>query len=100
MISGAIYGGLFLVSVIYAVVLQWLRRRFGPALDGATWLMVLVGDGYVVLALRWLVDRAAWETMCWAFLVAGLPIIARSVANDLCRRKSQLDFLNSRGADD
>jgi hypothetical protein len=95
-----IYGLLFGTSIIYALVLQILWKHYRQAFDDYTWLTVVVGVGYVLLYLYPLLPLGAWLTVCKAFFVACVPIVGRSLCNNLCRRKAELDFLSRRGEDD
>ncbi len=79
-----VFALLLLVSTLYAVILQvtsfgrWLARE-------RTWLSVVIGVGYTVLALVLVIPRSAWFMVVMAFLVASLPIIGRSLWNELRR---------------
>lgn len=92
-----IYGLLFGTSIIYALILQYLSKTYRQALDDYTWLMVVVGVGYVLLYLYLLLPLTFWFRVCLAFFVACLPIISRSLYNACRRRKAELDFLSRRG---
>lgn len=95
-----IYGLLFATSLVYAIVLQVSWKYYRQALDEYTWLTVVVGVGYVLLYLRFLIPLEYWLLVCQAFFIACLPIIGRSLYNNLRRRKAELDFLKQRGEDD
>lgn len=95
-----LYGLLFATSIIYALLLQLLWKHYRQPFDDYTWLTVVVGVGYVLLYLSLLISLDSWLTVCMAFFVACLPIIGRSLYNNLRRRKAELDFLSQRGEDD
>lgn len=95
-----LYGLLFITSILYALFLQWAWRHYRQVFDDYTWLTVVVGVGYVLLYLYLLIPLEIWLTVCKAFFVACLPIIGRSLYNNLRRRKAEIDFLNRQGEDD
>lgn len=95
-----IYGLLFATSIVYALILQLLWKHYRQAFDDYTWLTVVVGVGYVLLYLYKLIPLESWLTVCQSFFMACLPIIGRSLYNNLRRRKAEMDFLNRRGEDD
>lgn len=94
-----IYGLLFGTSIVYALMLQFLWKHYRQAFDDYTWLTVVIGVGYVLLYLYLLIPLKSWLAVCLAFFVASLPIIGRSLYNNLRRRKAELDFLSRRGED-
>lgn len=89
---------LFLTSILYAIVLQWSERRWG-FVTAYTWLTVVVGVGYTLLGLAVL----NWKASALAFgvfAVSSVPIIARSIINDMAERNERLDLLEKRGNGD
>ena len=90
--------GLFVTSIIYAVLLQWSERRWG-FVSAYTWLTVVIGVGYTLIGLA---------VLCWQAAVLGLvvfassciPIITRSVILDLQERNERMDYHERRGNGD
>lgn len=82
-----IYTMLFLTSVIYAVVLQWWWRADPDGFDDNTWLTVVIGVGYVLLWLRPIIPLDAWLDFGKGFMVAGIPIVFRSLYNNARRNR-------------
>lgn len=50
-----------------------------------TWASVVIGTGLVLLGLRPTLDREAWNKVAVAFVVAGVPMVGRSLVNRLIR---------------
>ncbi len=73
-----IYAILFLVSVIYAAVLETTPGRW--LCEHRTWITVAVGTGYTLAAIPFL--PPGWEYTLGAFAVAGTPMVARSLVNE------------------
>lgn len=82
-----VFVALALVSLAYALALQWWSRQYPESFDDLTWLTVVVGVGYILVGLAFVLDLAAWLRVCAAFAFACLPIIARSVINHARRRR-------------
>jgi len=78
---------LFLASIFYAVILELWFRQWPESFDDLTWLTVVIGVGYVLLALLYLIPLEEWLKVAAAFFAASLPIIARSVINVSRRRR-------------
>ena len=97
-----VYGILFTVSIVYALILEYLKREYQESYDDLVWLMVVIGDGYVLLGLRVLFAAEEWLLICGAFAAAGAPIVARSLINIMQARKRLADRLENlgRGGDD
>lgn len=89
---------LFLVSVLYAIVLEYLERRWGVVTD-YTWLSVVIGVGYTLGALA-LLDWGAARLALMVFAVASVPIIIRSLVNDIMQRHELRRHLEERGNGD
>ena len=87
--------GLFLVSVVYALVLEWSERLFGFVSE-YTWLTVVIGVGYTLVGLAIASVEAALLALV-AFVASSIPIITRSVILDLLARRDRLDALERRG---
>jgi hypothetical protein len=60
-----------------------------------TWLTVVLGTALVLAALYFLLAWEAWLLVVLAFIVAGLPVVGRSLLNDLAR-----DLALERGIND
>lgn len=79
---------LMLISTFYAIILQ--VTSFGRWLAAErTWLSVVIGVGYVTLFMRLLGPAPTWWLWLVAWGVAGAPLVARSLWNEL-RRDSAL----------
>ena len=82
------YALILAVSAIYAIFLsvtavgRWLASE-------RTWLSVVIGVGYVTLAMRILGPAPAWWQWLVAWGVSSVPIIARSLYHEL-RREQEL----------
>ena len=95
-----VFGGLFVLSVAYAFVLQWWATRWPESFDDLTWLTVVIGVGYVLIALGCLLELGAWLRVCGAFAFACVPIIARSVVNHARRRREANGYLEGEDRSD
>jgi hypothetical protein len=63
----------------YAVVLNTEQgKRFA---DESTWMSVVVGNSLLMLFLRFLLPKYYWNIVALSFVVAGTPMIARSLLN-------------------
>jgi Na+/melibiose symporter-like transporter len=82
---------LFLVSVLYAILLQVLERRWGAVSD-YTWLAVVAGVSYTLAGLAVLDLRAAALALI-VFAVSAVPIVARSIVNDVRDRNELRHYL-------
>ena len=73
------YVALGVASTAYAVALNTdAGKRFA---DEYTWASVVLGTGLVITLLRYVLPREQWQKVVTAFVVAGVPIIARSLLN-------------------
>lgn len=81
LIDWGVFGGIFLTSVGYAILLQKWQRYFPDSFDDLTWLQVVVGVGYVLLWLRLIIPLQYWLIICTAFFFACLAIVFRSIWN-------------------
>lgn len=89
---------LFLTSVLYAILLEWSERRFG-FVSAYTWLTVVVGVAYTLGILALL----SWQASVLAlvmFAVSGVPIVGRSIINDMVQRNERMDYHERRGNGD
>ncbi len=73
------YLALGAASATYATLLNTEPgKKFA---DEYTWASVVVGTGLVLALLRFILPREQWEKVFLAFVVAGSPMIARSLIN-------------------
>ena len=86
---------LFLVSVLYAIFLEWSERRFG-FVSAYAWLTVVISVGYTLIGLAVISLEVAILALL-AFVATGIPIVVRSLCLDLAERKAWLDRLEKRG---
>jgi hypothetical protein len=71
--------GLGLAATAYAA---FLNTEQGKAFaQDYTWASVVIGTALVLLSLRSTLDRDAWNKVAGAFVVAGIPMIGRSLWN-------------------
>ena len=87
--------GLLALSTAYALLLEWLERRWG-VVSAYTWFAAVVGVAYTLIGVALLDGRAALLSLI-AFAVGSLPLIARSLINDIRARKALRDYLEQRG---
>ena len=92
-----VLAGLFGASVLYALFLEWSERRFG-FVTAYTWLTVVIGVALTLGGLAVASLEAALLALA-AFVATGIPIVARSVVNDLRARQERLDYFEGRGRD-
>jgi len=81
MTVGLVLTLLFMVCLGYALALQTRRGRL--LATRRTWLVVVIGVALVLAALALMLP---WEHLlltCGSFAVAGAPMIARSIYNEL-----------------
>lgn len=91
---------LFGISIVYAIILEFWFRTWPETFEELVWLLVVIGDGYVILALAQIVPVEFWLKICGAFFFASLPIIARSIIDVSRRRRdtnSHLEKYNDDG---
>lgn len=96
--SGQLMGmlaALFVVSVVYAALLEVAERRWG-FVSAYTWLAVVIGVAYTLVGLAWLSVEGALMALA-AFAASSVPIIARSVVNDVGARNERMDRWQERG---
>lgn len=94
---GALIGALavlFVLSILYALILQWAERKAG-FVSAYTWITVVIGVAYTLGVVAFLSPGGALLAFL-AFGVASVPIIARSIYNDLQERQERLDRLERR----
>ena len=85
------------MSCLYAVFLSWAERRSG-FVSAYTWLTVVIGVAYTLAGLAVLDLRAAVVAVL-VFAMAGVPMVARSILQDLAERAELRDYLEDRGGD-
>jgi hypothetical protein len=86
--------GLFVVSVFYALALEYSERHWG-FVSAYTWLTVVIGVGYTLAGLALLSLEAAVLAL-FVFAASAIPIVARSIINDLRERNELRDHLEDR----
>jgi Trk-type K+ transport system membrane component len=74
-----VFAALFVGGIPYAVLLEVWRQRYPQSFEVLTWLQVMVGVGYVVIALAFILPLDYWLHVLFAFGFAAIPIIFRSV---------------------
>jgi hypothetical protein len=95
--TGLVLALIFALSALYAMVLQTTPGRlFARA---KTHYSVIVGTALVVLPLGLVLSLEAWLTVVGAFVVAAVPIVARSEANDMADRERADRELHDESAD-
>lgn len=87
-----VYLGLWLASVVYSVILQVWSQSWPESFCDNTYMTVVIGVGYVLLGLGFLLSWEAWLRVCGAFFFACLPIVARSLVNHAKRRRAANHF--------
>jgi hypothetical protein len=91
-IDKQVFLALWLISVVYAIDLQIWSQKWPESFADNTYMTVVIGVGYVLLALGFLLSWEAWLRVCAAFFVACLPIVARSLVNHAKRRREANGF--------
>lgn len=77
--SFLVYAGLLLFAATYAMLLNTAAgKQFAT---DYTWASVVIGTLLVLAALYMLIPVESWWRVCLAFVVAGAPMIARSLFN-------------------
>jgi hypothetical protein len=76
-----IYVALGVAATVYA----WaLNTKKGKSLAGEyTWVSVVVGTGIVLIGLWFLIPQDSWLKVVLSFIVAGVPMIVRSLINKM-----------------
>lgn len=84
-------------GALWAAALQW--TRFGRWLAArATWVAVVVGVGVDVLILAAVLSPAAWAAVIGVFAASSVPIVARSLVNDMQRDAAKIADLTKEPA--
>jgi hypothetical protein len=92
LVDRQVYLALLLISVVYAIDLQIWSQKWPESFADNTYVTVVIGVGYVLLGLGFLLSWEAWLRVCAAFFVACLPIVARSLVNHAKRRREANGF--------
>ncbi|MEZ4736675.1 MAG: hypothetical protein R3E79_57070 [Caldilineaceae bacterium] len=72
-----------LISSLYAIGLNTpMGKKFT---DQYTWAAVCIGTGTVLAILRLVIPKDQWYKLTTAFVVAGAPLIFRSLYNKTVR---------------
>lgn len=72
-----------LISSLYAIGLNTpMGKKFT---DQYTWATVCIGTGIVLAILRLVIPKEYWYKLATAFVVAGAPLIFRSLYNKTIR---------------
>ncbi|MCC6454455.1 MAG: hypothetical protein IT328_05890 [Caldilineaceae bacterium] len=74
-----IFACLGLCAAGYAVVLNTEEGK--QLAQDQTWLTVVLGNSLILFFLRILLPRYYWNLIAMSFIVAGTPMIARSIVN-------------------
>lgn len=73
-----------LISSLYAIGLNTtMGKKFT---DQYTWATVCLGTGIVLSVLRLIIPKEYWYKLATAFVVAGAPMIFRSLYNKTIRQ--------------
>ena len=73
-----------LISSLYAISLNTpVGKKFT---DQYTWATVCIGTGIVLSVLRLVIPKEQWYKLATAFVVAGAPMIFRSLYNKTIRQ--------------
>ena len=83
-----VFGSLFFLSILYAVGLNWMERHLAELFDDHTWITVVIGVGYTIIGLAILLEKETIWLIFFAFVSSGLPIVARSLINEIRRKKT------------
>lgn len=78
-ITFLVYAGLFLAAATYAMLLNTSRGKYFA--KEYTWATVVTGTLLVLFALYLIIPTEVWWQVFLAFVVAGAPMIARSLFN-------------------
>jgi hypothetical protein len=72
-----------LISSLYAIGLNTpMGKKFT---DQYTWATVCIGTGMVLAVLRLVIPKEQWYKLATAFVVAGAPLVFRSLYNKTVR---------------
>jgi len=81
-----VYVVLGVTAIVYAVVLNTSGgRKFA---DDYTWASVVMGTGLALAALWFIIPIECWSKVVVAFVVAGIPMVARSLINKAQKSQS------------
>ena len=74
-----IFAVVFLLSGGYVPLLQLWYKRYPQSYESLTWFQVVIGVGYVLLGLGFILTLDVWLRVCAAFFFASIPIVIRSI---------------------
>lgn len=95
-----IYGTIFVVSLVYALILYHQARACRPALmDHGFWVVLLWLAG-VLVGARYLIPQGPWERVVGAFLAGLLPMAITHFVGSFLREQRLMDFYRQRGEND
>lgn len=95
-----IYGALFITSVIYAFLLSFAARRIPELFDDFTWITVVIGVAYTVIIYSIRTNWTQFVELTFAFAVAGIPIIIRSIIIAVARLRRHNQVFNGKEDND
>ncbi len=78
---------LHLISWGYNALIGWLESRGYH--DGFVSLFVVVGVGYTVVAVTWVIGLEAALILAAAFVASGIPMVAGSIARHIRARSTE-----------
>jgi len=82
-----VYVVLGVAAIVYAVVLNTIGgKKFA---DDYTWASVVIGTGLVLAALWFIIPMEYWLKVVVAFVVAGIPMVARSLLSKAKKSQSR-----------
>jgi len=74
-----IYVALGVAATVYAYALNTKKGK--SFASEYTWVSVVVGTGIVLIGLWFLIPQDSWLKVVLSFIVAGVPMIVRSLIN-------------------
>ncbi|MCP4419738.1 MAG: hypothetical protein GY805_24265 [Chloroflexi bacterium] len=74
-----VYIILFVAAAAYALALNTKQGK--TIAKDYTWITVVAGTSLVLAALWFLIPQDSWQRVVISFVVAGLPMIGRSLLN-------------------
>ncbi len=89
-----VFIGLFIASIIYAFALNWVERHWPEVFDNHTWITVVIGCGYTIIGLAFILDEGTILLIFYAFVASGLPIVARSLIDEIVKKRDLNHMLN------
>lgn len=74
-----VYIALGLAAIVYAIILNTKNGR--KFTNEFTWASVVIGTSIVLVALWFLIPQDNWQKIVLSFVIAGSPMIIRSLIN-------------------